>query len=102
MLTLEFNGDIYLFKAPSVRPYNVEGIAVSFCDGKTIYCDDVTFGGGDTCVWWRGAQTGSMVGLKEGVSTKEDYIDYCCKVWLNMVEVKLENVEFYSKHKETN
>lgn len=100
-LTLEFNNETYSFSPPVVRSYLEDGISVSFVDGKTIYCDDVSGEGGDTCVWWSGSRGGPLVGPQEKVYTKQDYIDYCCELWLNMVENKLERAEFYRAYKET-
>lgn len=97
-LALEVNGKQYLFPEPEVSSYDEGGIRVDFLDGSAIYCDDVTGGGRDTCVWWRGARGGSLVGGKEGVYTRKDYIDYCCNTWLNRVECRINTADYYSTY----
>lgn len=88
MIYLHTNQKRYTFDEPQVIEYNVEGIQVLFCDGRSIFCDSVE--GGDTTIWWGADKYAEMVGPKEKVYSKEDYIDYCKKKWLHSVENKME------------
>ena len=97
-LTLEVNGKQYLFPEPKVTTYLIEGIMVKFVDESAIYCDNVTGGCLDTCVWWRNSQIGSLVGDREGVYTREDYINYCCSMWLGRVESKISAADYYGSY----
>ena len=104
-MKLTFEGNTYEFEPPKVTEDTYGGIKLYFCDGRSLNCDCVGHGdfGGDTCVHWSGDQHGQMVGLREKVYTKQDYIDYCCKLWLSTVEGRLEKsketLKFFDTYK---
>ena len=103
-MKISINGVAYDLPKPTVSKYNVEGIRLDFVDGLSLYCDNVSGFGGDTCVWWGSDRYGSMVGPKEGVFTKGDYITHCENLWKYTVECRIEKAkettDFFSKYKE--